>query len=393
MAIGLILTVAVLAVQARLTSQNVRTSDTSLRDNEARAAMDAIARDLTGGGFLHAGSSGTCNAVLSYNSALPAAKYSAGFPVSALAGGASVVLPFVAGAGITLNYPTVASGNRSDVLVLRSTTDATQFSSTVTPQSATTDNLAYTPLATGVLPFSNSPTPAITAGNVGLLQVPVGTAPTQQIVCMRVPITSVGLSSGSTSVSSSGALMPSTNYTGFSGQLALTGLTGQVLSDFQLRSSKLLDLGTAAATNQRTYAYFVDADPARYRWPTLVRATINTLTDVEVAGSRQELAAGVASFQVLFGVGTPATGVTSYQTWPQVIAAGNAGNVLTVKVMVLSRSIYPDKEYVNPASSVPLQTQFSQTGYTDYTIPSGETANRFIAQESELVVRSSLWLK
>lgn len=395
-ALGLVVTLAVLIMQAKLTRQNVRASDTSLRDNEARAAMDVIARELTGGGFLHAGTTGACAAVLQFNSSAPAPNYFVSYPVAAMAASANTRLPFVASPGITLNYPATSSVNRSDVLIVRSTSDATQFGSATTPLISVTENSAYAPLITGVLPFSSSPVPLLTNGDVGVLQTKVGTAPLQSIACLRVPVTTLGTLAGSTSMSSSGALMPTNFYSGFSAQLGLLGLGGNILSDPQLQmSSQFINLGAAAATNQRIFAYFVDADPAKYQWPTLVRATINPLTDLEVANSRQELAAGIVSFQVLFGIGTPSAGVSQYQTWAAAVAAGNTPNIMTVKIMVLSRSIYPDNGFSNALTNgvVNIRSQFGQTGYTNYTIPSGEISNHFVAQEAELVVRSSLWLK
>jgi type IV pilus assembly protein PilW len=396
-AIGLVLVVAVLYLQLKLTSQNVRTTDTAVRDNEARAAMDVITRDLSGGGFLHGGSNSSCYTVLHYNTALPAPNYFASFPVSSVAGGTGVALPFVATPGITLNYPVAGSTNRSDVLVVRGTADATQFSAVLNPVAPAMDNTAFLPTATTQMPFSPSPLPPFNANDVGLVQVSVGTPPNAQLACLRIPITTAPVvANGSAFITSTGALMPVAGYSGFATQYAGIGLSGGI-SDTLLRSSKVIDLGAAATTNQFVYAYFVDNS---YRWPTLVRAKINALTDLEVPNTRQEIAAGVVSFQVLFGVGSATAGVTAYQTWPQVLAAGNAGNVLTVRVLILQRSLYPDKDFNNARSLystgiIPLPTQFTQAGYTNYTIPSQELTNRFLAQETEMTVRSAspLWPK
>lgn len=395
-AIGLVLTVAVLYLQLKLTSQNVRTTDTAVRDNEARAAMDLITRDLSGGGFLHGGSSTNCYTVLNYNTALPAPNYFAGFPVSSVAGGVGVALPFVASPGITLNYPVTGSANRSDVLIVRTTADASQFSATLNPVVPTMDNTAFLPMSTTQLPFATNPPPPLKAGDVGLLQVSVGTPPNALLACLRVPISTAPVAAnGSAFITSSGAFMPAAGYGGFATQFAGIGLNGGI-SDILLRSSKVIDLGAAANTNQFVNAYFVDNS---YRWPTLVRATVNALTDVEVPNTRQEVAAGVVSFQVLFGVGSASTGVTAYKSWPQVLSSGNVGNVLTVRVLILQRSLYPDKDFNNSSvyanGVIPLSTQFNQSGYADYTIPSQEISSRFVAQETELTVRSAspLWPK
>jgi len=398
LAIGLILVGAILTLQLKLTQQNVRSTDVSVRDSEIRTAMDSITRDLTSGGFLFGGNNQNCSAILNYDSGAPGAPtagYFATYPVSALAGGAGVALPFVAGGGITLNYPAAGSANRSDVLIIQSTKDGTQFNSTANPVSPTMINAAYTPVTTGTLPFSTNPAPTVTVGDSALLQISVGSTPTQQLLCMRVPIGSTGVAvGGSIPVSSFGTLMPSNFYAGFSGQFAnlgLAGLTGQSISNVQLQNGKLIDLGAPANTNQFIYAYFIDG--TTYPFPTLVRATINALNDVEVAGSRQAIAAGAVSMQVLFGIGTPSTGVTSYLTWANVLANQQTQNVLTVKILLVTRSVYADRTNVTVQGVIPLQSQFSQPAYTNYTPTAAEATQRFVAQEVELTARSAVWAK
>ena len=397
--IGLVLVGAILTLQIKLTQQNVRSTDISLRDTEVRAAMDTIARDLTSGGFLFGGNNQNCYTILNYDTGVPGgapgatgnlgAGYFASFPVSVVPGGAGVALPFVAGSGISLNYPAAGSSNRSDVLVIQSTNDGTQFNSTSNPVSPTMINSSYTPLSSGTLPFSTNPVPPVTVGDMALLQITVGAPPTQQLLCLRVPISATGTASGSSSISSSGSFMPSSYYTGYSGQLGGIGLTGQSISNAQLQNGKLIDLGSTSKTNQFTYAYFVDG--STYAFPTLVRAKINTSTDLEVG--RQAIAAGVVSLQVLFGVGTPSTGVTSYMTWANVLSNNQSQNVQTVKVLVLTRSIYSDQKDPMKQAAIDLPDQFGQAAYTKYTPSAAETLQHFSAQEVELTVRSAVWSK
>jgi len=390
---------AILTLQIKLTQQNVRSTDISLRDTEVRAAMDSIARDLTSGGFLFGGNNQNCYTILNYDSGAPGAAlgasgklpagYFASFPVSAVAGGAGTVLPFVAGSGITLNYPATGSTNRSDVLVIQSTNDGTQFNSASNPVSPTMINSSYTPLSTGTLPFSTNPVPSVTVGDMALLQIAVGAPPTQQLLCLRVPISATGAANGSSSISSSGNFMPASYYAGYSGQLGGIGLTGQSISNAQLQNGKLIDLGGTGKTNQFSYAYFVDANS--YAFPTLVRAKINTSTDLEVG--RQAIAAGVVSLQVLFGIGSSSTGVTSYMTWANVLANNQTQNVQTVKVLVLTRSIYSDQKDPLKQTAIDLPDQFGQAAYTKYTPSATEALQHFTAQEVELTARSSVWAK
>ena len=364
-AIGLMLTVAVLTVQLRLSTQNVRTTDVGMRDNEARASMDAISRDVGNSGFLLGGTHLQCFATLNFNAAAPAPSFFNSYPVSAMVAANGTALPFVAAPGLSLNYPAAGSANRSDVLVISATLDGSQLPPTMTPSTSVVVNNNYTPMSSGTLPVASNLNFGV--NQIGLLQIPMGqlnnAAQAQQRVCLRIPISSVSASpvNNSDSVSSAGAQMPVDFYTGFSGQISSLGLTGATaLTDALLKQSKLTNLGgTAVASNQRTYSYFIDANPARYQAPTLVRASIDALTDLEIATERQEIGVGVVSLQVLFGVDPANTGgVTAYQTGAQVVAAGNSSKVRSAKILVLTRSIYPDKDFTNPQAVLLLTTWF-----------------------------------
>jgi len=406
-AIGLILCVAVLTVQVKLSAQNMRAADVGMRDNEVRAAMDQITRDLSGAGFLSGGTHLGCYATLNYNTAVPSPYFFTSYSVASLAAANGMALPFVAAPGLKLNYPKSTSSNRSDVLVIRTALDATQFPPATTPLTPVAVNTGYTPMSSGILPLASNK--GFNAGDVGLLQVTMGPlnnpAVPQQRVCVRVPISAVSMApvNGNDNVGSSGALMPNAYYTDFSTQVGSLGITAATaLTGPLINQGKLASLGSPAmapkpATTQRTYAYFIDTDPTRYQWPTLVRASINPLNDLEIAAERQEIGAGVVSLQVLFGVDPGNTGgVTAYQTGAQAVAAKTLGWVRSVKILVLTRALYPDREFDNskvyPSMTLPLKTWFNEPGYTDYTIdPTSEINQRFVAQQTEIAVRNELW--
>lgn len=397
-AIGLMLTVAVLTVQLRLSTQNVRTTDVGMRDNEARASMDAISRDVGNAGFLFGGTHLQCFATLNFNAAAPAPSYFTSYSVSSMVAANGTALPFVAAPGLSLNYPAAGSANRSDVLVISATLDGSRLPPNVTPNTSVVVNNSYTPMSNGTLPVASNLNFGV--NQIGLLQIPMGqfnnAAQPQQRVCLRIPISAVSVLpvNNNDSVSSAGGQMPVNFYTGFSGQISSLGLTGATgLTDALLKQSKLTNLGgTAVASNQRTYSYFIDANPARYLAPTLVRASIDALTDLEIATERQEIGVGVVSLQILFGVDPVNTGgVTAYQTGAQVIAAGNSSKVRSAKILVLTRSIYPDKDFTNPQAVLPFTTWFNEPGFTNYTIGSGELSNRFVVQQTEVAVRNELW--
>ena len=192
-AIGLILTIAILTVQLRLSTQNVRTADIGMRDNEARAAMDAISRDLGNGGFLFGGTHLQCFATLNFNTSAPAPNYFAAYPVSSLVAANGTALPFVAAPGVSLNYPATGSPNRSDVLVIRATLDGSRLPPDKTPTTTVAVNNAYTPMSSGILPVVANLD--FSANQMALLQIPMGqlnnAAQAQQRVCIRIPITAV----------------------------------------------------------------------------------------------------------------------------------------------------------------------------------------------------------
>nr|WP_246448455.1 PilW family protein [Roseateles oligotrophus] len=398
-AIGLILSVAVLMVQLKLSAQNARTADVSMRDNEARATMDLVSRDLGSAGFLSGATHLSCFATLNYNTAVPAPNYFTSYSVSSLLASSGTSLPFVAPPGLNLNYPPPGSANRSDALVIRLALDGTQFTPSKTPITSIAVNNTYTPMSNGVLPIASNN--GFVPGQMGLLQIPLGPPGTpaapQKRLCIRVPISTVpGPLAGNDNISSVGPQMPAIAYNGFSSQVTALGVaSATALTDALIKQGKLTSLGTAAASNQRTYVYFIDTDPARYQWPTLVRASINPLNDLEIPAERQDVGAGVVSLQVLFGIDPGNTGgVTAYQTGPQMLAANSSGWVRSVRLLILTRALYRDKDFSNtqlyPTNVIPLSTMFG-AGFQNYTIGAAELNHRFVAQQTEIAVRNPLW--
>lgn len=402
--IGMILTVAVMLTQLNLGTQNMRVADVAARDNESRAAMDSISRDISSGGFLLSGVPARCDVMLAYNAATNA-KYINSFPTYGLSGGAAISLPFVdpsgPSGGVAVNYPPGGSVNRSDILVVNATASGTAMANATYP-SVKGNQLAitYTPLTSGQIPLTavttggNTTISTLKTGDVGMLQVPFGTL--QQAACIRIPITSLATAGGTAYVGSTGALMPTAFYNGFSTQLATVGLATTALTNQYLRAptTLLTDLGTAAGSTQITYAYFVEQNAAVAPWPRLVRVSINPLNDQVIANSKTDIAAGVVSLQLVFGVDPANTGaVTAYQTSATVSANKYWPFVRSVKIALITRALYPDQNasFTNPANAGKVSTLFNEAGFTDYTISAAESKYRFFAQETELAIRNTLW--
>ena len=396
--IGLLLTLAILITQLNLSGQNMRSSDVAFRDNEARAALGVISQDVSNSGMLFGNSTLNCNYLLNYNKNYATTPFPH-YRIMAKAGGAAATLPIAVTPTISFNYPAAGSSNRSDILFLRVTPDATQL---VDASNSIANTLPYPgilPLTSGSIPLTSLGT--IAAGDVGLLQVPVsagGASPTE--VCFRAPISSINAASTSFAATDA-TYMPANFFGGFTGTVStLTGVT--LTNNLISTSSKFIDLGTAANTNQRVYVYYVaDDDSASEPWPRLVRATINPLNDAQI-GNPQDIAAGVVSLQVLFGLGSaaPSAGtlgsVTSYVTGAALSGTpSNIPLVRTVKILLISRAVFSDPKYSNSASTALNTATFKVfdpgNGFTAYTPSTAEQQQRFTTQIVEIPIRNMLW--
>lgn len=412
--VGMVLVVAVLKLQLQLTRQNVRTADTGVRDNEIRAAMDLITQDLASGGFLGGGAAQYCTSILSYDSNAAGISGNAGYYPSfsawAMTGVAGAALPMLdqinsaklPGGTWGPSYP-AAGGNRSDILFLRTTSDATSLanlSSTTTKGSA---NATYPPLTQQAYPLANSCN--FNVGDAALVQATVsGTR-----FCMRMPVAAIAAPCGNNTISNgagASAFMPATFFTGFSNALNLVGGTAGSLTNDALWTAKVQDIGTAAATTQVIYAYYVDSNAAIAPWPVLIRAAINPLNDQVI--SSQIMASGVVSLQVMFGLAASAgsTGVVSYVNTANMTAA-QWPLVLTTKILLVSRSLTPDPGQSgggatasyqfnnNGAASLPVSTQYANASYpgtkfTDYTFSASEQHQHFTTQMVEISMRNNI---
>jgi type IV pilus assembly protein PilW len=385
MVISLVLALAVLMVQRSLTMQKTRSADVGLRDNEARAALDLMARDASSAGFLFGGSHLPCDAVYTYNAASGHYKR---LPVDAIAAASGKTMPFAP--GLKLNYPPAGNATPSDVLVLTGAVDSSNFSSAKSP-SVPVLNLpaSYSPLNTGRLPVRG--TTGLTTGHVGVVNV----VDRDKRACMRVPFTAVAVVAGVAEISSSGNLMPGTYYAGFGAQMLAPTFAGPLADAQILVGGSVVDLGDPAAGPARhtTTAFYIDNNNGS--WPMLMRASYSLLNDTVVAGSPQPVAAGVVSLQVLFGVDPGLTGqVTDYMTGAQVKAAG-IQQVRSVRIAMLNRTLFEDPDLKTPAPNpypIPQSLLPGQSAkFTSVPYPAGFEKYRFSLHQVEVAVRNCLW--
>jgi type IV pilus assembly protein PilW len=385
--LSLLLAVAILKMQTKMASQTVRVADSSTRDTQARAAMDLITRDLTGSGFLLGATQYYCSAVFTYNSGTSTGYFAhhAADAVSAVSG---TKLPFAP--SVTLNYPSGAtSAPTSDVLVTMATVASTQFNDSTNPVLRGTVSAPVLPMTTGVAPLSS--TSGLTAGDTAIVQVPIGTS----LPCLRVPVTK--FTTNATMTSAKGTTMPGGFYGDFATAVSAAGQG--TLSNVGIYNSKVVDIGIATsnpatASPQQFAVYYIDGSSNPY--PVLMRGQYSMVDD-SVVTAPQPIAAGVVALRVAFGVDkTNSMGITAYEDGPTVTANNDWGNVRSVRVALVTRTINDDPNSDNAAASAPTSIQIGSasnpwTGTSALTINVPASKHRYIVNTTEVAYRNWLW--
>jgi type IV pilus assembly protein PilW len=394
--LSMILAIVLLKMQAALGQQRMRTSDIAERDTEVRAAMDVITQDMSGTAFLFGNSPTQCDAIFSYYSAPGGPRFFTRHQVDAIAASNGATMNFAS--NLTLNYPT--GSMPSDVLVITSANDASNFNDTSSPinagMSAATD-----PLNTGVMQLAVRQTAPV-VGHMAIVEASMpkpGTVPQTFLnACIRVPVSEAA--AGNT-FKSYGVYMPTNFYAGF--QPSLTAAGFGTLGNGELASSaKFIDVGLAgagAAATQTTTAYYIDNNNGSF--PVLMRSRWNLLDDTAI-GTPQQVAAGVVSLQARFN-----TGLGNYQTAAAVSAANLWSQVCSVRVAIVTRSINddPDPSYVwTPTTITPgtaalvkpalaMTWGSGSTQFSDVPVSSDMQHRRFLLQTTELAIRNTLWTR
>ncbi len=406
---GLIFSISVLLVQAALTRQNVQMSDTLQRDNQARAALDLLTRDISNAGFMLGGAQAPCDTLLAYDSGMPVS-LSSGFsetPVSATA--QPTALP-TSSASSAAAYPTIlpmpgypTSAQYTDLVQITAATTALQPASSgtanayVVRNSTTQSQNGQGALNSSVLPLGS--TAGISVGDTLLLRMPLN----GKLACFRVPVSDVGPSTSPSSTfidSKNTQLFPSQAYSAFDSLLVSAGLlpAGGALSNADFTQSRLTDLGPASAGNLQSVLYYVGqatyANAGNVSFPMLMRVVVNAQNDAVISAS--PVAAGVVSLQVLFGVDESNSGsVDHYLTWADVVAGNYQSAVRSVLFAVVTRTLHPDPKYTAPASIVIPSPKDNggagPDGFTDYAVPGSAANFRYSVLESEVAIRNSLW--
>ena len=412
--IGLIFSLAVLVVQSSLTKQNVAMSDAMQRDSQTRAALDLITRDLSNAGYFQNGPNldNQCYLTLSYG--VNGGNATVVAPAAAASEPSALPTTSTLSAQTDPNLYTPPNGNTSVVL--------TMTMATSTPQV----NAATGGPVNVIFPGQSPPNAPPNGTNLVLSQIPAGAKAgdvgllslqnfrlSNKTVCFQIPLSHIPAQSSAqpNSVDSlnNASLTPPINtpfqtkgYTGFQNALISAGLlpNGQTLqaTDFYGPGTvTLTDLGPPTQQNLQTVAYWVanQSNSAGGQFPALMRAIINAQTGA-VVGQPVAVSAGVVSLIALFGVGTPASGVTQYLTGKDVQAQNQLGNIRSVWIALVSRSLQPDvnTQYQSPATiAVTLPTPNNSYGHAfDYQVPAGARGYHYSVISTEVAVRNALWM-
>ena len=117
-----------------------------------------------------------------------------------------------------------------------------------------------------------------------------------------------------------------------------------------------------------------------------MRATFSLLNDTAI-GAPQPIAAGVVSLQVRFGVDPGNTGqVTAYETGAQVLALRHQAAVLSIRVAMVTRSLYADNDFTHTGTSIAIGN-----GFTAVPVPTAYAKHRHVVHQTEIALRNCQW--
>jgi type IV pilus assembly protein PilW len=411
--IGLIFSIAILVVQSSLTKQNVQMSDVSQRDDQARAALDLISRDLSNAGFMLGGVQTAGRAVLAYDNAGAMGGVFNQYAVSAVSQTGAPQYPTAAaqpaqGPSSYTTAPTdmlsIYVANNGVALTPPPPSPSVDVMNTVNapPYTGSTSN---GPVANTQLPFPS--TAGINGGTVGYLRLILNNAP----VYIRVPIVGTANTQSANPINSLGSsLFPGNGYQGFNNALQSAGIlpSGGKLSNayFSLPAARFyFPLQDPANKNRLIVVYYIALSnpgaalgtPGNY--PMLMRGEVNALNDQPVTAPTP-VAAGVVSLQVLFGVDeTNAGAITNYLTWSHVVSNNFTGDVRSVLFGLITKTLHSDPNYtapnsinIMPATAVlPSSGPVASDKFTPYNVPTAYQNDRFSVLQSEVAVRNQIW--
>lgn len=395
LAVAGILSVAVLAALGFGVREDTVQSGVMQMNDQARAAMLLLTRDLQSAGFLAASTRNACALTLAYDR-LQNPSFMQQAPVSAASQAAASPLPLQSQAPAW--PPAGMSSYTAQSILLLEAPNATQFfSQTSAPvyvvQYGTTQSAnGQGALSSTNLPVSNlqlNTTQGIEPGDTMMVQVPMATG----MVCLRAPVCSVGGGNGQTTyIDSKGCaagsqFMPPNGYQDYAGQIpAALGTMG----NSNLLHASLIDLGQQTSTLEYVQWWISQQTP--YTEPVLMRSVYSALDDSLI--SSQAILPGAQSLQILFGTvpAGSAAGSTSlaWKTWGNVLPTDT---VVSVDVALVMRTLHDDPSYTAPAQIVLAQPATGLQAPNAF-VPvstSGLRHRHWMTITQQIAIRNTLW--
>ncbi len=353
---------------------------TQMNDN-ARAALTLLTRDLQSAGFMLSIAQPRCQLTLTYDS--NQSGYATQGPVWAASQASGTALP------LQTSAPGYGSGYGQQALMMTSAPSIPQYVANSIPplsvvQFGTTQsgsgqgamNSTQLPISTNQLLSGQG----VNVGDIAYLAVPMSGG----IVCLRIPIVNNNASSGQGATyikSSPSNLMPSTGYTGYAGQVPAAFGT---LANSNLVHAQLIDLGSAPDTLE-IQQYWI-SESSGQSFPVLQRSTYDAMSDALI--SQQAIAPGAVSLQALFGVIPSGQTAIAWKTWGDVAPTDQLVEVALALVM---RTLQADPQYTAPSSiSVPQpsSTASAPDAFVPYTPSSSELHHHFAVYVTQVWLRN-----
>ncbi|OIQ90645.1 hypothetical protein GALL_274370 [mine drainage metagenome] len=355
-----------------------------MNDN-ARAALTLLTRDLQSAGFMLSIAQPHCQLTLTYNS--KQSGYTTQAPVWAASQASGTAIPLQSTA------PGYGSGYAQQALMMTSAPSIPQFVANSMPplsvvQFGTTQsgngqgamNSTQLPISTNQLIGSQ----ALNIGDIAYLAVPMNGG----IVCLRIPIVNNNASTGQGATyikSSPSSLMPSIGYTGYAAQIPAAFGS---LSNGNLIHSQLIDLGSSSGLLE-LQQYWINKSSGQ-TFPVLQRSTYDAMSDALI--SQQAIAPGAVSLQALFGVipanATIGQTAPTWKTWGDV---GPTDQLVKVALALVMRTLQADPQYTAPktiAVPQPGSGLVAPDAFVDYTRSAAEAHDHFAVYVTQVWLRN-----
>jgi type IV pilus assembly protein PilW len=396
LAVAAILSVAILAALGFGARQDTVQGQIMQMNDQARAALTLLTRDLQSAGFLMSSTGSGCTLSLSYDANLTPS-YQQTRPVTAASQAAGAALPLQTTPPAW--PPAGQSGYTAQSILLQAAPAAsTYFSQVSSPVYVVQFGTTQSAQGSGAISSTNLPvsalqlntTQGISAGDTVSVQVPMAGG----LVCVRAPVCDVNTTAGGSTayIDSKGCaagrqFMPPNGYQDYAGQIPASY---GALTNSNLLHAKLVDLKQQPNTLQFVQWWISGQSP--YTTPTLTRSVYSALTDQLI--SSQAIAPGVQSLQILFGTvpagQTPGQTALTWKTWGNVQPTDT---VVSVSVALVMRTLQDDPSYTAPAQIVIPQPASGLSAPDAFVaVPTTGLSHRhFAVFTQQIALRNTLW--